>query len=634
MQRIKLSTDYGLLVVEYPINDWKRQKLSPLKLNFDGNSKTWTTSASRAREVVEHIKNFGGNMELSADLSRELNLNIHGFSQDEITAEKEKWKDHPSFAEAPTNSFDKEQIHLTETTTPFNYQWAGVERGIELGGRILLADDMGLGKTLQAIALSDFYKERAPILVASPATLLYNWKSEYEKFLADIDPEDIVVLDNGKKKPEQTVAICSYKYITTHMEEIKDFLNAGGIFILDEAHTIKDMETAVGRCAVEIMHYSKYVIAITGTPLLNRVRELWPILHGLDPIYWNDFDAFKERYCEGHLQKIGTHPSGKAKFRYNADGGSNLLELMSIMRERHMIRRLKKDVLTQLPPKIRSTITLNLTQTDKSFEEFIAELREQSRDTLIKNNFDAARSLSEVRGIIGYDPSTSDEDLEKLDGKTRRLKDPIFTLYEDSGLAKVNEVADWFEEMLEANPDEKLILFAQHQSVLDTLEDVFARKFPKKSSIRIDGKVSPKKRKEREQEFQTNPDCGFAFLSIGAGYAGLTLTAARLVGVVQMPWSSRVAVQMEDRAHRITQEEVVHALYFLGNNAFDAFFYNMIERKADTSNTVLDGVRGEDFESNVRSAPDDEVEFSSNDALLTLLEMIAEEIKEEQELAA
>lgn len=622
MGRIELDTEYGLLTVRYESNQWKKNRLEPLRLRWNPTSGAYETSVSRTEEVINHIKAIGSYVKLSPRIQETVGLNEFGQTEDEVKVDIEKWAYHESFADQPSESFDIESIGFRDGFTPYGYQLAGVEQAVKKNGRILIADDMGLGKTLQACGIIGIYRKYLPAVIACPKSVLYNWKSELLRFLDFLDEDDICILDDSSKKPEQLISICTHRYAVTHEKEIKEYLNVNGILISDEAHTGKEKDTQVGSTQIDLAHFSKCYIPLTGTPVLNYVRELYAILHGLDPVRWNDYQKFTERYCEGHWKKVT-----KTQTVWWDYGTSNLEELMEILRNDYMVRRLKIDVLDQLPEKQRTTHTLNLTKEDAAFDEFMENLKEVAKPILVKNRFSVRKSADEVRKAVGmYNEELSESELEEISDEERRQKDPIFRLYEESGLSKVENVAESIVDMLENNPSNKFILFFQHKSVLNRLREILQEKYPEYSDILITGDVSSKKREEEKLKYQNDPSCKFAYLTIGAGYAGITLTAGNIVGMVQQPWSPKVAEQCEDRAHRIGQEQEVNVVYFLSANKFDTAQHSLLSKKADTSTTVLDGSRGERFATNKNAEND---AFNSSDAFIALLGVISEEIQEE-----
>ena len=631
MNRIQLDAEYGQLLVKYDTkNEWKKNKLLPLKLNWNNSSSCYQTSVNRLKEVLNHIKAIGGYVKLSPRLQSSENLNEFGQTELEAQEEIDLWKNHHSFASHPSDSFDASRIGFKESFIPIPFQLAGIELIEKMNGRVILADEMGLGKTLQIAGVIGLYRDDLPAVIPSPVSVLNNWKTELLKALDFLDPDDISLMDEGTDKPSGLIVICTYRYLLKNKDAIKDFLNVRGLLLPDEAHIARATNTQVGATLTELGLFAKHYIPITGTPILHYIKEIYNLLLGIDPIKWSDKIAFESRYCEGHYRTTMT-AVGPQRIWW-ANGSSNVNELMMILRENYMVRRLKHEVLDQLPKKQRITITLNITKQDTKFDEFINRLKLISKPILLKNNFSVSQSMQEIRVSLGeeyeeekeFPANTSEKDLYK--------KDPIFKLYIDCGLAKAKNVAEYIQDSLDANPDWKFVLFFQHIVVYEKLKEILSAKFPQFGSITIYGKSTAKQRESEKQRYQTDEDCRFAYLSIEAAYAGITVTAGNVVGLVQLPWSPRIALQCEGRIDRIGQLREMLMLYFISANKFESAQLSMLLNKDDTIRSVLDGHRGKKFTTDSdNSTENNSGEFQSNDAFSALIEIISNELKEEEE---
>jgi SWI/SNF-related matrix-associated actin-dependent regulator 1 of chromatin subfamily A len=198
----------------------------------------------------------------------------------------------------------------------------------------------------------------------------------------------------------------------------------------------------------------------------------------------------------------------------------------------------------------------------------------------------------------------------------------IFQAYQNSGIAKAPHIVNYVSDQLDSNPDNPLIVFVHHQAVLNEIEASLKKNHPDIGYIKIDGTVADKKKRfEMAEMFQNDPSCKVALLSIGAASVGLTLTKSNRVIMGEMPWTPNIALQAEDRAHRIGQSEGVDVIYLLGNNGFDDYLWSTLFRKSDASNEALDGVSGELFE----ASDDDDDEFSILDLLTSLVESITDD---------
>ncbi|MDK9793835.1 DEAD/DEAH box helicase [Vibrio sp. D431a] len=553
-------------------------------MQFDQESRIWFAPTYKLTELLNIVKKEGLLVDLSEDCQKILGVTRDGYSEDEIKAEHLKWQDHPSYASSAPEDFSLE--HLGLLREPFPFQVAGIYYGYSIaGGRLILGDQPGLGKTIQAIIISALFRQDWPVFVAAPASLTFNWKKEFLLTLDWLSEEDIHIIDNAKNsKPRGLITIGSYHQLHANFDNVVEYLNTRGVLIIDEAHAIKNPESQRGVAAIELGNLAKRYMPITGTPILNRTREIFPALNGICPISWPDYKRFTDRYSEGHMQKFDT------KSVYYNDGASNLGELQEKLRSGFMVRRLKSVVLDQLPKKNRHSIYLNATKDDKELDTFILEVSEQVYSLLDRGINDINKLTATVKSYLADSPTGS-----------------ILTGYEKAGLAKLPEIVSFLEDKWEAEPDNKFIVFVHNQSLLKEISKQFAIKQPNKKAIVIDGSVPPAKRFEFQEQFQNDEETTLALLTLGAASTGLTLTKASTVLMAQLPWTPGIATQAEDRAHRISQSDEVNVVYLLGNNAFDAYLWRMLETKSAVEQFALDGALGSSFEQTSDELSDDDI---------------------------
>ncbi|WP_210498580.1 DEAD/DEAH box helicase [Vibrio crassostreae] len=602
MERIEVDIDKGVLTLAYGFNQHKTQVLRPAKLRLNSPQNRWEGSISQLGSIIELVKNAGLYLKLSKECQKLTGVNEFGLTQEELEAKRHEWDGHPSYISETPEDFDPDDYGFRYGATPYPYQAAGIDYGVKVAnGRCIIADQMGLGKTLQSIAIASYYRDSWPLVVVAPASLLYNWKKELLTWLDWLEDSDIYVMGSTSERPKGLVTICSYHYIHANLPLLKEYMNTRGTVIFDEAHSIKNAKSLRGGAGVELAHHAKKCLMVTGTPILSRPIEMFSLLHSVDPIEWDDEEEFARRYCEGHWSEL----PNKTRIWYDK-GSCNLDELMRRSRDMCMVRRLKKDVLSQLPPKRRYPITLNTCTNDNSMDEFMEAVKSISVPILMKNGFNLKGTVTQLRSKMSSGSG-----------------DRIFEAYEKSGIAKTPQIVSYISDQLDSNPDEPLIIFVHHQKVLKEIEDSLVKTFPKLEYIKIDGKVADKKKRfDMAEHFQSNPDCKVALLTIGAASVGLTLTKSSRVIMAQMPWTPSISLQAEDRAHRIGQTEDVDIIYLLGNNGFDDYLWSMLVRKSDASNEALDGIDGELFE-----ASDDMDDFSSDDLLTSLVEVIIEDVR-------
>lgn len=505
-------------------------------------------------------------LKLSPALSSELNVNSAGYSKKELFVRKNWLDNHPSNAKNDEN-FDEESLNLNGKL--LGYQRAGVSYGISKDGRFLIADECGLGKTVQALAFAAYYRNDWPLLIVAPRSLLLNWKKEVEKWFANIiDPSDINVLSTSNKKIRGKIIIASYGVASKLKNKLENYIGVKGVMVVDECHNIKTFKSKTNQGIYLMSHFIKRVCLMSGTPFLNRTEELFGTLHCIDPIYWNDYYNFVYNYCDAEKSKFGLYVQGVSKPE----------TLSKILRNNYMVRRLKKDVLSQLPPKRRSVIYLDV---DDRFNKKVDVLVRNEELLILKtilNNVDVASARNEY---FKLNSSTGDNSL--------------FEAYEASGLSKIESLVELLVEKF--NSHEKIIVYGHHDSFLTALEDRFVEEINKKSEnlpskefiSKIDGKSGTIAYKNSiVEKFQNVKKKQLLFLSIKAANAGLTLTESDYMIMGEFPWNYGISIQCEDRIHRIGQLRESEIIYPIADNSFDGYLWNLIVNKSNLSSDVLD----------------------------------------------
>ena len=429
----------------------------------------------------------------------------------------------------------------------YQFQKDGISFGIQRKGRFLLADEMGVGKSIQAIGVALLYKENWPVLIICPSSLKLVWRDEILKWIPDINKDkiNIQVFKSSKDpfKNGEKFYIMSYD-LTTKLE--KKIIEKNFNFIIaDEAHYLKSPDAKRTKCLIPIIQTSKRVLLLTGTPILSRPVELYPLLTMLRPDLFHNFKAFGVRYCNPKKNFYGTDWTG-----------SSFAKELNYILKNIMIRRLKKDVMSQLPPKKRQKVEI---QTDAKVIKQITAININSENLFQK--------LEEINS----NPNSNiiyDEDESKDSSKIQGVKDYIHYLLDNKC---------------------KFLVFAHHKIMLDALEEEVIKM--KIDYIRIDGKVKIEKRREYVNKFQTDETCLVAILSITACYTGITLTAASTVVFSELHMTPAVMIQAEDRAHRIGQEhECVNIHYLYGPQTLDEVLFKMLNQKQNIFANTLDNI--------------------------------------------
>ena len=446
---------------------------------------------------------------------------------------------------------------------PYPYQLKGIARGLQLK-RFMNCDEPGLGKTLQSIATINL-ADAFPCLVVCPSSLKINWLREWEKFT---DKKAMILTDKVRdtwtfffQTGMHQVFIVNYeslkKYFVQRIKKAEgwtlrdvEFRNSINLFksvIIDESHRCKSASTQQAKFCKGICTGKEWVIELTGTPVVNRPKDLIPQLAILDRM--NDFGGYKpfvDRYCSGQRE------------------ASNLRELNFNLWKYCMFRREKSLVLTDLPDKIRQVNTCEITNR--------------------KEYMDAERDL------IMYLQKYKDADDDKIAKAMRgEVMVRINILRQISARGKVRDVIEFVKDFRENG--KKIILFCSLHEVVDQLK----RYFP--TAVSVTGRDSQDEKQRAVDAFQNNPKADIIICSIKAAGVGLTLTASSNVAFVEFPWTYADCCQCEDRAHRIGQKDSVTCYYFLGRRTIDEKVYRIIQEKKNIANAVTGST--EDIDENI-----------------------------------
>ena len=439
------------------------------------------------------------------------------------------------------------------------------------GCRILIADEMGLGKTVTSLAIMLAYKSEWPLLILCPASLRYTWPTEIEKFCPKLPHSAVYVVrgfddcdfhSNPNKRSKIKIVVATYSLLQNRSAAARalqqfDFK----CVIADESHNLKEKKSQRCALAMPILIKARRLLLLSGTPALAKPVELWAQLHCISKDLFGAYSHFTKRYCNARYTRFG----------FDCTGLSNADELHKKLKT-IMIRRLKADVLTELPAKQRSMVPVKIhnSKNIKECKDIIARLNE-------------ARAA--VDSLVGEDASDANFEARKL----------LMQAYQASGCGKAQAVADYVLDWLRGCGTQKVLVFAHHKEVLDTIEDAVSKAFKGVGHIRIDGAVSPADRASRVKKFQTKPQIRLALLSVTAAGVGLTLTAASSVIFAELHWTPGVLAQAEDRCHRIGQTNAVNVMYCVCKDtemSVDLSLWKMLGRKVNNLGRMIDGERG------------------------------------------
>ncbi len=431
------------------------------------------------------------------------------------------------------------------TTEPFAYQGEDVRQIDDFEGRALISGEMGVGKTLEALLYCFDHPNLRPIIVVCPKSLKWNWVKEARTHIG----MKSVVLEGskpstGKLSSTTQLFIINYDILGGWLPLLVALKPQ--IIIGDEIHFIKSRKAKRFKYFKELCKGVPHILAISGTPLVNRPAELWNIVNLLRPKIFKSWRIFADTYCDPTLTRWG--------IQYN--GATNLDQLHKILVDNCLIRRLKKDILKDLPPKSRFVVPLpieNPQEYRSAEKDFIKWLGKQSKKKAKK----AKKSVSLVK--MGY--------LKRL-----------------AASLKIKSVFEWIDNFLE-DTDEKLLLFCIHKSVLHAIYDRY-----KKKAVFIDGSVSGEDRQKAVDTFQKSKWCRLFIGNIQAAGIGITLTAASTVVFAELDWTPGNMMQCEDRVHRIGQtSQKVQIFYLVAHRTIEEKLCEILQSKQKVLDATLDG---------------------------------------------
>lgn len=440
------------------------------------------------------------------------------------------------------------------------FQKAGVAYALAKQN-VLIADEMGLGKTIQAIGIINS-EEIKSVLVICPASLKLNWQRELRKWL--VRKLSIMIANGGGRLPETDIVILNYDILHKHHDTLR--AKTWDLMICDESHYCKNpkaqrTQEVLGAKDVDPI-WAKRKVFLTGTPILNRPVEIYPIAKALAPKDFGSWWKFVHRYCDARQTRWGLE----------VGGASNLDELQDKLRSLFMVRRLKKDVLTELPAKRRQVIELVAIDAGEVL------LKEQQA---WKENEDRLADLqAKVELAKAEDEEAYREAVRALRQGSMVAFNEMSKVRHEVALAKVPAVIDYLKDVLESI--DKLVLFAHHKDVIAEIKEAFP------SSVVLTGDTSMQDRQAAVDRFQNDPACQLFIGSITAAGVGLTLTAASNVVFAELDWVPGNVTQAEDRCHRIGQTDSVFVRHLVLDGSLDAEMAMRLVEKQEMIDKALD----------------------------------------------
>lgn len=434
-------------------------------------------------------------------------------------------------------------------TTPYPYQIEAATQIDAFDGRALLALPMGTGKSLIALYWALMNPHARPIVIVCPATLKWNWEEEAMRHVG----MRCIVLEHMKprKKPvvrRNNILVINYDILSGWLEFLKDI--DPKLVILDEVHAIKSLHSKRTKNTRKLCNKVPNIIALSGTPIVSRPSELFPILNILRPDIFPTFFPYGSTYCR----------LTKTMWGWDYRGARNTKKLNRVLLQTCMLRKTKEELLKDLPPKIRSVVPLpikNRGEYDKAASEYL-------------DWWESGESKSRA--------------FRKNDQKSK-----LFDLKKLAAMLKLPSVFEWLDNFL-SETNEKIIVFAWHHCVIDALYE----RYP--DSVTITGKTTQVKRKKRFKQFLNDPDTRIMFGNIQAAGVGLSALGVSHTAVVELPWNPGDLAQAEDRVHGVGRGKIgisSNIYYLIARNTVEDSLCRIIQRKQGTLDSVLDGKRTE-----------------------------------------
>lgn len=445
---------------------------------------------------------------------------------------------------------------LQATLRPYQkagFRWLAMLAKYGFGG--LLADEMGLGKTIQIISLILNNYHDGQSIVITPAAVIYNWQNEFAKFAPSLT---LQVLDGSKAERrslftssrDKDVIITSYDAFKRDIDFYQEqhFNNE----IIDEAQYIKNPQTAAAKAVKSVAADHRF--ALTGTPIENQLSELWSIFDFLMPGFLNNYSQFRKNY---------ESPIIKRQDRKAEDELKKLIQPF-------ILRRLKKDVLKELPDKTEHLVyTPMIGQQAKLYQaratRLVKHLQSQDDEEFKNNRFEMLAEITRLRQLC-CSPKLLNADYRGRSGK-------------------VDQTMELIRDEIAAG--HKILLFSQFTSALAILRQQIEKE--QISDFVIEGKTKKSDRQAFVKEFNTYDGPAIFLISLKAGGTGLNLTSADVVIHFDPWWNVAAENQATDRAHRIGQQHNVSIYKMIAKDTIEERIIAMQKQKSELANAILSG---------------------------------------------
>lgn len=518
--RVSIRLDNGNILISFPYDPKLVERVKSLPdRRWNKKDKVWLAPTRIVNEVLAAFPNAKIDDEVKQLLERQRQL--------------------AKMSNIASSDFDVEG--LGGELLPF--QKAGVEFIETANGRAIIADQMGLGKTVEALAYLQLHPDLRPAIIVVPASLKTNWKREANKWLST--KKRIVVL-NGTKPYDLSLSpadiyIINWDILTYWTDELLAIKPA--ILIADEAHYAKNRKAKRSKACKKLANKIDQALLLTGTPVTNRPVELFSLLQMVDSAAWPRFWPFAERYCGAYNDGWG----------WNFSGATNLDELHQKIKP-YVVRRVKSQVLKELPAKRRVPVPIPMSDQARTEYEF---------------------NLKETIEILKQAERLSTHHLARIE-----------QLKQLTAGGKLPHAIKWISDFLDSG--EKLIVFATHKFIIAELMAEFGDQ-----AVKLTGDDSQKARQDAVDRFQNDDQIRLFVGNIQAAGVGITLTAASDVAFLEFAWTPGDHDQAEDRAHRIGQSGSVTCWYLVAEDTIDEDIVSLLEDKRQVVDRVTDGELGD-----------------------------------------
>ena len=439
------------------------------------------------------------------------------------------------------------------------YKWLKTLDNYKFGG--ILADDMGLGKTIQMLSIIAGYvgenQERRASIVICPSSLILNWQNEAKKFTNEL--KTLVIKGNALERKEQIsqikdfdIVITSYDLLKRDIEIYREQKYKFRYAIADEAQYLKNSNTQNAKAVKDILADTRY--ALTGTPIENSLAELWSIFDYIMPGYLFSYKKFKTAF-ETPIVK---------------DNDLKAMNKLKMLIEPFILRRTKKQVLTELPEKTITVLNNQMKEEqEKIYLNYLAQAKQEVADTINIRGFEKSHiqvlaALTRLRQICCH-PG-------------------LFIKNYTGGSSKLEQCIEIVKDATDSG--HKILLFSGYTSVFEFIVNELKEKDIK--YFKLTGATKVDDRIKMVDEFNENKDIKVFLISLKAGGTGLNLTGADMVIHYDPWWNASAENQATDRAYRIGQKNNVQVYKLITKNSIEEKIYELQQRKSELIDNMLD----------------------------------------------